>query len=749
MNKGLSGPAAAGAGVASGILLFLAFPPVDLGVLAFFALIPLALAFRTGSPSKVMLSGWAFGVTFFGCLIYWIQLFGPEAYAALVALQAFWFAVVLGVSRRLLGVGERGGLLAFSAAFLIAEYVRSHFPFGGFGWGGLGYSQHDNIIFLRLAALTGIWGLSFGTLIVNCILIKAFDLRRSFGALAISGLSGVLILFGPALAQLPAPDGSEVKLALVQGNAPEALYSPGAEPQADDTLVFENHAEATQRLTGVYDLVVWPESSLDTDPSADPYFGPRLNRIIKEEGSHFLVGAPVDLPDAKFRNSSFFFAPDGELLGYYDKRQLVPFGEYIPARRFFVGVFGAVIEELQRIPRDGVPGTTPTIFDLPQGQFASVICFESTSPGLVRSFVSEGARLIVVSTNNISFQRTAASAQHVAFSQVRAAEHRMWIGHAALTGISALVDPEGRVLETTELFEQEVLTADVQFATSLTIYGRLGDWFPLLVILLTLASTIFRWRERKESKSKVRFTTQDPVRPLVILPTYNERENIETVLAAVRQALPAGEILVVDDGSPDGTAELVRNHADMDEKVHLLERPSKGGLGKAYVAGFRWGLERGFNRFVEMDSDLSHDPKELPVLVGESEAGLAVGSRYVRGGGVEGWSRFRHLLSRAGNLYARIALGTTVRDSTSGFRCYRREVLEAIGLDDVVSEGYAFQIDMTYRTELLGVKPVEIPIVFRERQAGRSKMSKAIVFEAILLVTLWAVRDLFRGRRLR
>jgi dolichol-phosphate mannosyltransferase len=235
---------------------------------------------------------------------------------------------------------------------------------------------------------------------------------------------------------------------------------------------------------------------------------------------------------------------------------------------------------------------------------------------------------------------------------------------------------------------------------------------------------------------------------LVVVPTYNEAANIERIIDAVLAALPEGTVLVVDDGSPDGTGGIVAGRGG--PRVHLLERPAKQGLGRAYVAGFGWGLERGFDRFVEMDADFSHDPSDLPALAEATETcDVAIGSRYVPGGLVVGWSRNRQLLSRFGNAYARRLLGFPFRDATSGFRCYRRTVLEAIRLGEVASEGYAFQIDMTYRAWRLGFCVQEIPIAFRDREDGDSKMSRAIVVEAVAAVARWAVRDRLRRTRER
>lgn len=235
---------------------------------------------------------------------------------------------------------------------------------------------------------------------------------------------------------------------------------------------------------------------------------------------------------------------------------------------------------------------------------------------------------------------------------------------------------------------------------------------------------------------------------LVVIPTYNEAPTIRVAVEGVLESA-SFDVLVVDDGSPDGTPDIVER-MNRPGRMHLLRRASKQGLGRAYIAGFEWGLERGYERFVEMDGDLSHDPAKAAGLVAATnDADLVIGSRYVEGGQIEGWSRSREALSKAGNHYARALLGFSMRDSTSGFRCYRREVLEAIGLEDVLSEGYAFQIEMTYRTWRLGFNIKEIPILFVERRAGSSKMSSSVIVEAVLSVARWGLKDILSTRRFR
>jgi dolichol-phosphate mannosyltransferase len=232
---------------------------------------------------------------------------------------------------------------------------------------------------------------------------------------------------------------------------------------------------------------------------------------------------------------------------------------------------------------------------------------------------------------------------------------------------------------------------------------------------------------------------------LIIVPTFNEAENIGLLLAGVHGVLPTAHVLVVDDASPDGTAALVRGLARADPRVHLLERSAKLGIGSAYVAGFGWGLERGYARFFQMDADFSHDPKYLPAFVAALDAGadLVVGSRGVPGGGVQGWGPLRHALSKGGSLYSRLVLGVRLRDLTTGFKAYSRRALEQIDLATLRSNGYAFQIETSYRALRKNLRVVEIPIVFVDRRVGKSKMTSREVWGAV--VGVWLMRG--GGRR--
>jgi dolichol-phosphate mannosyltransferase len=244
-------------------------------------------------------------------------------------------------------------------------------------------------------------------------------------------------------------------------------------------------------------------------------------------------------------------------------------------------------------------------------------------------------------------------------------------------------------------------------------------------------------------------------RCLVVMPTYNEAENVEAVVRRLLAAVPSTDVLVVDDASPDGTGDLADKLAADDPRVNVMHRAAKAGLGAAYLAGFAWAMDRGYDVLVEMDADGSHQPEQLPLLLAQvDEADLVIGARWVKGGSVVNWPKHRELLSRGANAYARLSLGIPVHDSTAGFRVFRRETLEGIDLEEVRSQGYCFQIDLTRRTLARGLRVAEVPITFVERELGQSKMTGDIIREAFVNVAKWGaqhragqLRQVWRRRR--
>ena len=238
---------------------------------------------------------------------------------------------------------------------------------------------------------------------------------------------------------------------------------------------------------------------------------------------------------------------------------------------------------------------------------------------------------------------------------------------------------------------------------------------------------------------------------LVIIPTYNEAENIKPIVARVRSSVPEAHILIADDNSPDGTGKLADELAAEDDHVHVLHRKGKEGLGAAYLAGFRWGIDAGYGVLVEMDANGSHQPEELPrLLTALKGADLVLGSRWIAGGRVVNWPKSREFLSRGGSTYSRLMLGVPIRDVTGGYRAFRKETLEGLGMEQVASAGYCFQVDLAWRAVKAGYHVVEVPITFVERELGDSKMSRNIVTEALWRVTTWGVSsrlDRLRGRK--
>ncbi len=242
--------------------------------------------------------------------------------------------------------------------------------------------------------------------------------------------------------------------------------------------------------------------------------------------------------------------------------------------------------------------------------------------------------------------------------------------------------------------------------------------------------------------------SEDLGRVLVVIPTYNERENIDMITSRLRSAVPEADILIADDNSPDGTGQRADELAAADEHIHVLHRLGKEGLGAAYLAGFAWGLERGYGVLVECDADGSHQPEQLPLLLDAlADADMVKGSRWVPGGKVVNWPRSREMLSKGGSLWTRMMLGVPLRDATGGFNAFRAATLRGIRFDEIASAGYCFQIDLAWRALKAGYRVVEVPITFVEREYGQSKMSQKIVAEALIRTTWWGVKH--RTRQLR
>ena len=701
---------------------------------------------RAGRPWRTLLLGFAFGFAYFASILYWVRLFGELGWGALSLASAAYPALFALLAPRLWRQ-ERAvrSSVGLAALWTGTEYLRSLWPLGGFTWGGLGYSQTGNGFLLPLASITGVWGISFVVMLVNALVLVALERlgHRRVGSLGLAGISLAAVLL-PGLIHIPQPNGRPLHVAVVQGNDIEGGLADRA---TEIATIVGNHAELQRTLaTDPPDLAVWPEDAVDSgdlDAVSARRVKTFVGQTIREVGVPTLVGGVTAGPGGALYNRDLLYNGNGRVVDSYTKVHLVPFGEYVPWR-------GALdwISALRQIPRDLTPGRGHNLLHVDGIPFANVICFENSFPSLDRRLVDRGAGFIVVSTNNASYLRSAASRQHLAMSQLRAVENGRWVVHAAVSGISAFIDPEGRVHDRTGLFELAVKRRVIRSSTALTIYTRFGDYVPW-ASLFVASGLLLLLRRRREIRREAEPLAGER-RTLVILPTFNERETVEAVISGVLHAAPQVDVLVIDDASPDGTGTIVRSVAAREPRVRLIERPLKSGLASAYATGFRRALEEGYDLIVEMDADLSHQPDELPrLLQGAEHHDLTVGSRYVPGGAVTNWGLLRRTLSRAGNSYARAMLRIPVADSTSGFRVFRRSLLRFLVQRAIQSEGYGFQIELVDRAWKGGFSVGQVPITFREREHGHSKISRRIVFEALWLVTVWGLRDRLRGGRSR
>jgi apolipoprotein N-acyltransferase len=719
---------------AAGGALSLAFPPAGIWPIALVALAPFIWALWGSRPARGALLGLVFGLVFFGATLYWILRFGEMAWVALVLLSAL-APVAVGFLAPLVLRAEwpLRSAVGVAALWTVTEWIRGLVPFGGFTWGSVGISQVDDPSLLRLASVTGAVGITFAVVLINACLVAVWRSRDLPGRLVpVAVAVGVALV--PFAVPFPVASGPTVDIAAIQVDTRVPAGTTAAE---QDVIVAEGHVD--QHLTladdpDPPDLILWGEGALDPVAAADEVTMEQVRAAIATVGIPTVVGAVVRDPDGSETTSTLFFDGAGRQIGRYDKTHLVPFGEYVPLRERL-----GFIQAIDQIPVDRIPGETLAPIEIPGlPPFATPICFENAFPAITRAAVEAGATFLVVPVNNASYGFTAASEQHLQMSRMRAVELGREIVDAAITGVSAFVGTDGQVSARTELFETAILRGQLTTSRARTPYAATGDVVPWLSLVIVMGIAI---APRRSTAAR---TEPGPLpatpRTLVILPTYEEAATIGAVLEGVLAAPQHVDVLVVDDSSPDGTADIVRAVAARDPRVRLRERPARSGLASAYLDGFHLALEEGYDLIVEMDSDLSHDPAELPALLdGAGDHHLTVGSRYVPGGSVTNWSRLRVALSRGGNRYARFMLGLTIRDATSGYRVYRRDVLEHLLLERLASEGYGFQIELVMLADRLGYVLGEVPITFREREHGHSKISRRIVAEALWHVTKWGV----------
>lgn len=499
--------------VAGGLLLFAGHPPWDQAWAGYIALVPLLILARdVGGARRPVLAGFGWGVVaalvFFLPLLFWINRFGIAPWTLLSLIQALFVGGFVAV---LAAWGDRAWRpLVAVVAWVGFEWLRSRVPLNGFPWGVLAYTQHDGGAVLPLARVAGVLGVSAALAAVGaCVeaLIEVAVRRRRSWVSVLGASAGVVVVVVAVLLTPapPAPTGETVDMAAVQGNdvdLPAFVDRTDADRIAD---IADRMVSVTARLAeapdGPPDVVVWPENALDSDPRFTPSIADKVAQAQTYIGDATLLAGTLlngDI-DRTFRNTVVRFGPGAEIVDIYDKRILVPFGEYVPARSLLGG-----LPPLAAVPFDGVAGEGPHVFDIDGALVGPVTCYESLFPGLVRDQVRQGAEVLVVSTNNASYGRSPASRQHLAFSQVRAVETGRWVMHAGISGISAVVDPSGGLSQRTELFEQAIVRADLPLVEGQTLYVRLGDVTgPLsaVLMLLALAWLALQGRRRRQDST--------------------------------------------------------------------------------------------------------------------------------------------------------------------------------------------------------------------------------------------------------
>jgi apolipoprotein N-acyltransferase len=737
-------PAAIILSVVGGVLSSLAFPPVAIWPIAFLAPALLLVALRDVTPARGFLLGFIYGLTGFGITLSWLMLFGTLAWGALTLLTALSIAL-FGAAFPLVRRPGRPLLTAVgaAAAWTAIDWLRGLWPLGGFTWGSLGVSQVSNRITVRLAVIAGVFGVTFVVAFAAALLAESATRERPLvprlGTVALAVAAAV----APVVIPFAVASGRAIDVAAIQVDFSQAVRH-GSREEGDIAVTRRNLDLHRTLEDAPPDLAVWGESALDPGSLA---ILDEVRATIADVGVPVLTGATSgDIRSARRNGESLFnqavvFDGGGEVVDVYRKTHLVPYGEYIPWKPV-VGWISA----LEQIAYELMPGERLHTLSAPGlPRFAAPICFENSFTALDRELVRQGAQFLVVLTNNAAYDETAASAQHLQMSRMRAIEDGRWVVHAGVSGMSAFIDPTGRTYQQTRLFEPAVIRRTIRASTDRTPSVRWGDWLPILSLVFVVGMAAVP-RSRRAGRPG-----PEPLGPgartLVILPTYDEAKTIGEVIAGVLR-LPGVDALVVDDSSPDGTGNIVRGLMTGEPRLRLIERPARSGLASAYLKGFGRALDERYDLIVEMDSDLSHDPAQLASLLeaARDRFHFVVGSRYVPGGAVANWSRARLALSKAGNIYARIMLGIPLHDATSGYRVYRRELLEELVSEPFHADGYGFQVELVMRAWLHGWTLGEVPITFREREHGHSKISRGIIFEALWLVTRWGVALRLFGR---
>jgi len=481
------------AAVAAGLLLSCARPPLDVGLLGLVALAPLWWAWRDVSPGRAALLGLVAGAAYYGVLVSWVWYFGAVAIVPLVlVLAASWAgagAVVAWLARR----GVRSPFL-LAAVWVLFETVIGRWPVGGLSWGEVGYTLHGVGFGRALASWGGVLFVSYVAVACSALVVDVVVAARTRRLSAVRGVAiGAVVLVAVVVVAdvtrfTPRPTGT-LRYALLQGNDKDRDLT---QREIDSEFLTQSHLRLAATLHGHYDLIVFPESSLDNDPEEDPPTRAALVDVARAHGADVLANAITTDASGRSFNTNLLYEPDGTLQGTYSKQHLVPFGEYIP----FKSVFGH-IGATRQIQTLFTHGHGDHVFHVAGKPIGSIICFESAFGPLVRGYVRKGAQAIVVTTNNRSYRRSSNSAQHIETSQMRAAETARPVLHASISGITAVFDASGHELRHTRLFHDAVVTGTVTTTTGQTPYVRYGDWVvwgSALAVAATVAVAIRRRR---------------------------------------------------------------------------------------------------------------------------------------------------------------------------------------------------------------------------------------------------------------
>jgi apolipoprotein N-acyltransferase len=467
-------------------VLAVAFPPPDIGPLAFVALLPLLAAWRAVSPRWAALLGGVFGLAYFGVLLDWARYFGAVAIAPLVIAEAAFVAATGALVAAFARRGFRSPWIV-AAVWVVLEGLRARWPLGGLPWGEVGVALHDFPPARALASVGGVPLVSFAVVAANALLLDLLVALRARRGRALLRAGVALLMLATIgaindVARYEPTVTGRLRFALLQGNDQDRRLT---DAEIESEYLTRRHLALAARLRGHYDLVVFPESALENDPTEDHSLRARLVAVGRKHGAVVLANALTETRDGGVANSNLAYTPGGRLEGVYSKQHLVPFGEYVPFRSE-LGFIG----ELGQVPVDYEAGHRRVLFRVAGKAIATVICFESAFAPLVRAEVRDGAQAIVVSTNNRSYRRSGLAAQHLALSQMRAAETARPVLHASISGISGVVDAGGGVHDTSRLFVNTITAGTIATTTGETPYVRFGEWVLVLssVTLVGLAA---------------------------------------------------------------------------------------------------------------------------------------------------------------------------------------------------------------------------------------------------------------------